>query len=117
MSRPIDHDRGMKMTTIYIDFEIYDLAIKSGINISAVCRKALADAVKHPGFKKKQIEKKRINDILKYVDPTFLKSMKKLIRKNKKTADHWKKILLEKHEIEIGIDDIIKWAFDEWGDD
>lgn len=117
MARPLEKDYGAKQTTITLPFTVWESLKRENINVSEECAKHLTILIKHPGFKKKQIEKERINDILKYVNPSFLKNMKKRIKEDKNTANHWKNMLSKKHEIEIDINDLIKWAFDDWGDD
>lgn len=114
MARPIEKDYGAKQTTITLPFEIWEALRKENINVSEECAKHLTKLIKHPGFKKKQSEKKRLEDILKFLNPSTKKSMKKRIQNDKNTAEHWKKILKDKHDIDISLDDLIKWSFDNY---
>lgn len=117
MARPLEKDYGAKQTTITIPFEIWEQLRKENINISDECTKHLTKLVKHPGFKKKINEKQRIETILQYVDPKFLKSMKKRIRANMETAGHWVDMLKKNHNIKIKEKDLIAWAFEKYEKD
>ena len=117
MARPVDKDYGTKQTTITLPYEIWEALRRENINVSEECAKHLTNLIKHPGFKKKMTEKKRIEGMLKRVDPDFLKNMKRRIRKDSIVADHWKNMLKKNHDIEIDINDLIKWAFEDFGDD
>jgi len=108
MPRPAEYE-DLTHTTITLPMQLKKEALRIGINISDVCRSALAAAINNPEIQKpanirekfKKVPKERMNKIRRLLDAAADRD---------KAAEVWAKWIKENFELEVTAEELLEYV-------
>jgi len=98
----------MTVTTINVERDILEKA-KRMLNISEVCRNALAQAVNDPEIIKRYNEKKEMKLKFKGIPKKFIRKVENFIVDDPNAAQRWAKVANDRFNSNIGPQDIVNF--------